>query len=73
MSEWTNSYFGEKGKLYKSISGHTKSVSVNEPLDEGSFTLALPLRTRIIEKRADATKYFEQESEGHRREISAEE
>jgi hypothetical protein len=72
VSGWVSSYF-DSGELSETYAGKTKTVSINEPLDEKLFKIQFPIGTQITEEKAGTRKYYVQEAEGHRKEISEDE
>jgi hypothetical protein len=55
VSKWVSSNY-HSGELRESYSGKTKTVSINQPLDEKLFKLQFPIGTQITEEKARTRK-----------------
>lgn len=72
-SKWKQSYFEDSGELESSYVCNVRNATVNEPIDEKLFRLEIPVGTRIAEKKDGHTKYYIQEANEKRRQVSEEE
>lgn len=71
VSRWTSRLYGGDGEVETSLSGTVESVTINEPISDDVFDIALPVGTRIRQTLDGTTKYFIQEANGIRRETRA--
>ena len=68
LTSWTSRLYDGNGEVETTLTGRVELVSINEPINEEVFDIAIPAGTRVRETLNGKTKFYIQ-GEKEKREI----